>query len=149
MKIFNRKLNRDFKVLGKYEAGIVLSGPEVKSIKSGRVKLEDAYIKILGSEAYLINAHIPLYQYARSENYQPTRSRKILLHKKELIRLKTKLQSARGLTIIPISCYNKGNLIKLEIGLVKGRKKIEKKKLEKEKDLEREQAREIKEYLKK
>lgn len=147
MKIFNKKFTRNYQLLEKYEAGIVLTGPEVKSVRLGRLKLDDAYVKILGSEAYLINAYIPLYQHAQVESYNPTHSRKLLLKKKELIRLKTKLKSGIGLTIVPISCYNKGKLIKIEIGLVKGRKDIEKRKLEKERDISREQAREIKEYL--
>ncbi len=148
MKIYNRKFQRDYQEIERYEAGIVLSGPEVKSIREGRIKLDDAYVKILGQEAYLINAHIPLYQYASIASYYPTRSRKLLLHKKELIRLKTKITSASGLTVVPVSCYNKGNLIKVEIALVRGRKDIEKRRLEKRREIEREKEREAKDYLK-
>ncbi|MCX7881020.1 MAG: SsrA-binding protein SmpB [Patescibacteria group bacterium] len=149
MKIINRRFHYQYQEIEKYQAGIVLTGPEVKSIKNGRLKLDEAYIKIIGSEAYLINAQIPLYQYARDEDYNPTRSRKLLLNKKELIRLKTKIQSSPGLTITPVSCYNKGDLIKLEIALVKGKKEVEKRRLEKAKDIKRATDREIKEYLKK
>ncbi len=148
MKIINRRFNRDYQKIESYEAGIILTGPEVKSIKEGRLKLEEAYVKIINNEAYLINAQIPLYQFANVENYDPKRTRKLLLKKKEITRLMTKIKSSPGLTITPVSCYNKGDLLKLEIALVRGRKEIEKKKLEKEKDIKREQEKEIKNYLK-
>lgn len=148
MKIYNRKFRRQYQEIERYEAGIVLSGAEVKSIRQGRIKLEDAYVKILEGQAYLINAQIPLYQYAQIFNYDPSRRRKLLFHKRELIHLKTKMASSAGLTLIPISCYNKGRLIKMEIALAKGRKDIEKRQLEKRRVVEREQEREVKDYLK-
>ncbi len=148
MKIINRKFHREYQELEKFEAGIILSGGEVKSVRAGRLKLEDAYVKILGSEAYLINAQIPLYEYARTPGYDSKRSRKLLLHKKELLRIRTKIASGPSLTLAPVSCYNKGSLIKVEIALVKGRKEVEKRRLEKTRDIEREQKREVKEYLK-
>jgi SsrA-binding protein len=146
MKIYNRKFRRDYQEIERYEAGVSLTGAEVKSVKTGRIRLDDAFIKIMREGAYLINAEIPIYQYARPSGYDPRRSRQLLLHKSELIRLKTKLKSAQGLTIVPVSCYNKGQLIKLEIALAKGRKEIEKKKLAKEKDIKREKEKEMKEY---
>lgn len=148
MKIFNRKFRRDYQEIEKYEAGIALSGAEVKSTRAGRIRLEDAFVKILGSEAYLVNAEISIYQYARPQGYDPRRTRKLLLHKSELIRLKTKMAGAAGLTIVPVLCYNKEGLIKLEIALAKGRKNLEKRKLEKRRDIKREEERETKEYLK-
>ncbi len=148
MKIHNRKFRRQYQEIERYEAGIVLSGAEVKSIRQGRIKLEDAYVKILEGQAYLINAQIPLYQYAQIFNYNPSRRRKLLLHRRELIRLKTKMASSPGLTLIPVSCYNKGRLIKIEIALAKGRKEIEKRQLEKRRVVKREQEREAKDYLK-
>ena len=148
MKIFNRKYRRDYQEIEKYEVGIALSGAEVKSVRAGRIRLEDSFVKILGSEVYLINAEISIYEFARPQGYDLRRTRKLLLHKKEIIRLKTKLASVGGLTIVPVSCYNKAGLIKLEIALAKGRKGLEKKKLEKRRDIEREQKREAKEYLK-
>ena len=96
---------------------------------------------------FLINAQIPIYEYAKIEGYDPKRSRKLLLHKKELLRLRTKIASG-GLTLAPKSCYNKGPLIKLEIALVKGRKDIEKRKLEKNRDIKRNEKREVKDYMK-
>jgi len=148
MKINNRQFKRNYQEIERYEVGVSLTGAEVKSVKAGRIRLDDAFVKIMASGAYLINAEIPIYQYAAPSGYDPRRSRQLLLHKSELIRLKTKLKSARGLTIIPVSCYNKGALIKLEIALAKGRKEIEKKKLAKEKEIKREKEKEMKEYLK-
>lgn len=148
MRIFNRKFNRDYQKIESCEAGIVLTGAEVKSVKSGRIRLDEAYVKIVGSEAYLINAEISIYQYARPQGYDPKITRKLLLHKKELIRLKTKIAAGGRLTLAPVSCYNKNNLIKLEIALAKGRGEIEKKRLEKERDIKKEQERMVKEYLK-
>lgn len=148
MKIINRKFHREYQEIEKFEVGIVLNGAEVKSVREGRLKLEDAFVKIMGSEAYLINAQIPLYEYARIPEYDLKRSRKLLLHKKELIRLKTKIAGGGSLTLAPVSCYNKGGLIKLEIALVKGRKEIEKRRLEKKRDIAKDEKREAKEYLK-
>ena len=148
MKIINRKFNREYREIETYEVGIVLTGPEVKSIRAGRFKLDDAFVRIMeDGDAYLINAEIPIYEFARNQNYDPKRTRKLLLHKKELIRLRTKMTSA-GLTLAPKSCYNKGPLIKLEIALVKGRKEIEKRKLEKARDIKRQEKKKAKEYPK-
>ena len=148
MKITNRKFHREYEELEKYETGIVLSGAEVKSIRAGRIRLDDSFVKIIGSEAYLINAEIQVYQYSRLLGYDSKRTRKLLLHKAELVRLKTKLSSGSRLTIAPVSCYNKHGLIKLEIALCKPRKEIGKKKLEKARDIKREEEKKIKEYLK-
>ncbi len=148
MKIVNRKFHREYESLEKIEAGISLIGPEVKSIKQGNLKLEDSFVKLIGEEAYLINADIPIYHFARPAGYDPRRSRKLLLHKKELLRFRVKIQSGGSLTIAPLSCYNKGSILKLEIALVKGRKEIGKRKLEKSRDVELAQKREAKEYMK-
>ena len=148
MKIYNRKFRRDYEEIEKYEVGISLTGAEVKSVRAGRIKLEDSFVKILGSEVYLLNAEIQIYEYARPQGYDLRRTRKLLLHKKEIIRLKTKLSASGRLTIVPVSCYNKAGLVKLEIALAKGRRGMEKKKLEKAKDIKREEEREAKEYLK-
>ena len=147
MKIINRKFHRDYREIQKYEAGIVLTGVEVKSIRSGRLRIDDAFVRIMGSEAYLINAEIPIYEFARNDTYESKRTRKLLLHKRELLKLKVKMASG-GLTLAPVSCYNKGPLIKIEIALVKGRKDIEKRKIEKKRDIKIREEREIKEYVK-
>lgn len=147
MKIINRKFHRNYKEIEKYEAGIVLTGAEVKSIRSGGLRIDDAFVRIMGSEIYLINADIPIYKFARNEAYESKKSRKLLLHKKELLKLKVKMASG-GLTLAPVSCYNKGPHIKLEIALVKGRKDIEKRKIEKQRDIKIREDREVKEYTK-
>ncbi|PIV09618.1 SsrA-binding protein [Candidatus Roizmanbacteria bacterium CG02_land_8_20_14_3_00_36_15] len=148
MKIINRKFHRDYQELEKYEAGIVLTGAEVKAVRQGRLKLNDSFIKIIGGEVYLVNAQIPVYQYARAAGYDDKRTRKLLMHSKEILRLKTKIQAAAGLTVVPISCYNKHGVLKLEVALAKGRSTIGKKRLEKARDIKREQQREVKEYVK-
>lgn len=146
MKITNRKFNRDFEVVEIYEAGISLTGSEVKTIRTGGLKLENAFVKLLDDGPYLVNAEIPHYKFSHPQGYDSRRSRKLLLHKSELIRLKTKINSAKGLTIIPMSCYNKRARFKLEIALCKGHKEVEKRKLEKNRDIEREEKKKIKEY---
>ncbi|MBI5018906.1 SsrA-binding protein SmpB [Candidatus Gottesmanbacteria bacterium] len=125
MKIVNKKATFDYEILDRFEAGIVLSGQEVKSLRSGHAKLDGSFVRILGSEAYLINAHIFPYLYARPEGYDPKKTRKLLLHKRELISIKSKIDGA-NLTLIPISWYTKGPRIKLEVGLARGKKQYEK-----------------------
>src|SRR3989338_3105978 len=144
MKILNRKFRRDYQEIEKYEVGIALTGAEVKSVRAGRMKLEDSFVKILGSEVYLVNAEIQVYEYARPQGYDLRRTRKLLLHKKEILRIQGKISSHSGLTLAPISCYNKHGLVKLEIALAKGRKSVDKKNLEKKRDIERQEKREVK-----
>lgn len=148
MKIVNRKFHRDYEELEKFEAGIVLTGGEVKSIRDGHMQLEAAFVKLMGSEMYLINANIPAYAFANSKDYDPKRTRKLLLHRKEILKIEIKLNQGGRLTMAPISCYNRGRHIKLEIALARPRKDIEKRKLEKKRDIETNQKREIKEYMK-
>ena len=125
MKIVNKRAFHDFEILETYEAGIVLNGAEVKSVKGGRMSLEGAYVKIIGSEIYLVNAQIFPYPYARPEGYDLKRSRKLLMHKREIITLKTKLTSER-LTLLALECYNSKGFLKLKIGLARGKKQYEK-----------------------
>ncbi len=148
MKVVNRLFHREYEELDKFEAGIALTGGEVKSALNGGIKLEHSFVKIMDGEAYLFNAEIAAYQFIGKSEYDPVRKRKLLLHKKEIIRLQTKLQSGGKLTIIPIACYTKGRKIKVEIALVKARGEIGQKRLEKARDMKRDQKREIKEYLK-
>jgi len=147
MKIVNRKFGRDYEEIETFEAGIVLIGAEVKAIRDKKIILDDSFVKIINDGAYLINANISLLPYSKILTYEPTRSRKLLLHKKELIKIRTKMHSS-GLTLAPKSCYNKGPHIKLEIALVKGRKELEKRKREKARDIKLDEKREAKEYLK-
>ena len=148
MKIFNRKYSREYEKVEEYEAGIALTGAEVKSVKSGNIKIDDAYVRIFNNEAYLVNANIPPYKFAKKdEYYDGSKRRRLLLHKRELIRIMTKMKS-HGLTIIPIVCYNKHGLIKLTIALSKGKRDAEKRKYEKVKDMKMREKQEAKEYLK-
>lgn len=137
MRISNRRAFHDYQILDKVEAGINLSGPEVKSVKGGRADLTGSFVRVVGSEIYLVNAKIFPYEYARPENYDERRTRKLLLHKKEIIALKSKTEGS-NLTLVPLSLYTKNGLIKVEIGLGKGKKQYEKRESLKRKDLERE-----------
>jgi SsrA-binding protein len=149
MKIVNRKFGRNYKEIERFEAGIVLYGAEAKTVKNGGLKLEGAYVKIVNNEPILLNAEIPPYRFAKLESYDPRRSRRLLLHKKELVRILTKIRGGRGLTLVPVSCYNKGDILKLEIALVRGRREKEKRRYEKQKTIKRQQQKEAKKYFKK
>ena len=148
MKIINRKFNRQYEAFEKYEAGIVLSGSEVKSVRQGGFRLDNAFVKFLEDGPYLINSEIPKYKFAYDKNYDPRRSRKILLKRDEILRILVKLKGGRGLTIVPVSCYNKGALLKLEIALARGRKDFQKRKYEKQKEIKRQINKEVKEIIK-
>ncbi len=136
MRIVNRTARYEYDILEKFEVGIDLLGPEVKSVREGKASLNEAFVHIRDNQAYLTNAHIHPYQNS-VETIAPTRSRKLLLHKKELISLATKAATS-SLTIIPLALYNKGNLFKVEIALAKGKKKWDKRDAIKRKDLDRE-----------
>ena len=137
MRIINRRASYDYQLLEKFEAGIALSGPEVKSVKAGHFHLEEAFCQVKNGELWLFNAHIHPYKFADTRDYNPRRARKLLLHKNEILKL-AQYSLQKGLTIIPVSCYTKGNKIKLEIALAKGKKKYEKREAIKKRDLERE-----------
>ncbi len=138
MKISNRRAFHDYEVLEeRIEAGITLYGSEVKAIREGHADLSGSYVRIVGSEAYLINAKVLPYKYAQPEGYEPARSRKLLLHKKEILALKSRMDGA-NLSLIPLSLYTTKNLIKLEIAFGKGKKQYQKKEAKKRKDIERE-----------
>ncbi len=136
MKIINRKATYDYELKERLEAGIALLGTEVKAVRLGHADLTSSHVRILGSQAFLINARIFPYEYARPENYDPKRTRKLLLRKKQIIAIRSKTDGA-NLTIVPISLYTSGSLIKLEIALGKPKKKFEKKETIKRKDIER------------
>lgn len=141
MKIINKRANFDYVLHEHFEAGVNLTGAEVKAIKLGHADLTGSHVRITGSEAYLINAQIFPYQYARPEGYDERRTRKLLLHKKEILSLKAKMDG-QNLTVVPVSMYTTHNLIKLELALGKGKKQYEKKEAKKRKDLNRELERE-------
>ncbi len=142
----NKKATFDYEILEKFEAGLELTGPEVKSIRNGSLNLKGAFITFLHDEAYLTNAHIGKYKNATILNYDPERSRKLLLNKKELTYLQAKKHVA-GLTIVPLSVYNSGRLIKLKIAVAKGKKQHDKRHAIKEREAKRDMRRTMKEHL--
>jgi SsrA-binding protein len=139
---YNKRANFDYDISDTFEAGVVLLGHEVKSVKTGHVSLKGAFVtskKTAKSlpEFYLTNAHIPLYKHAgKRPDYEPERPRKLLLHKNEIARLVGKKQ-VEGLTLVPIKLYTKRSLIKLEFGIGKGRKKIDKREAIKKRESDR------------
>ena len=140
----NRRARFDYEILEKYEAGIELLGMEVKSVRSGRMLLEGSFVIVRGGEAYLMNANIPPYQPDNApENYDPLRNRKLLLTKKEMEELAKSEKT--NLTTVPLRLYNKGRKIKIEIALVKGKKKHDKRESIKKRETDREIRREYKE----
>lgn len=142
MKITNKKAYFDYQLLDRFEAGINLYGFEVKSVRLGKADLTGSFIKIIGSEAYLLNAKIFPYQQAQIENYDDKRTRKLLLHKKEIISLKSKVDGS-NLSLVPVSMYLKNGFIKVEVALGKGKKKYEKRENIKKKDIQRDVEREL------
>jgi SsrA-binding protein len=147
MKIINKKATFEYDILERFEAGIQLTGAEVKSVKTGHAQLEGAFVRIVGSEAFLVNAQIFPFIYARPEGYDPKRTRKLLLHKKELMSLKGTVDGA-NLTLIPLSWYNKGPLVKLEVGLARGKKQYEKRDSKRKADQKRELEQEFRGKIK-
>jgi SsrA-binding protein len=121
----NRKAKHDYFLLETFEAGLSLRGSEIKSIRAGKISIKEAYVKVDGKEAWLINAHISPYDPASHENHDPTRERKLLLHKKEIKRLWDEVRQ-KGITIIPIKVYLKRGKAKVEISIVKGKKNYDK-----------------------
>lgn len=142
VKITNKKAFFDYQLLDRFEAGINLYGHEVKSVRLGKADLTGSFVRIIGSEAYLINAKIFPYQAGQVEGYDERRTRKLLLHKKEIISLKTKTEGA-NLTLVPVSLYLKNGFVKLEVALGKGKKKYEKRASIKKKDIQRDLEREL------
>ncbi|MDP3990705.1 MAG: SsrA-binding protein SmpB [Candidatus Nealsonbacteria bacterium] len=146
MKTFteNKKAHFDYEFLEKFEAGLVLTGQEAKSIRLGRMKIIGSYVILRGNEAYLINSNIPPYQTKNTpESYNSSRARKLLLNKSEIRYLIGKSQQEH-LTLVPLRVYTKKEKIKLEFALAKGRKKADKKNLIKKRETDREIKRELK-----
>lgn len=133
----NKRATFDYTILEKFEGGLALLGTEVKAVKAGHMSLRGAFITMHGEEAYLTNATIPPWQPKNTpESYDPMRSRKVLLHKREIRSLIGSKQT-QGLTIVPLRVYNQGSRIKVEIALAKGKKKYDKKMAKREKDIQR------------
>lgn len=141
MKISNRKAYFDYSLGEKIEAGIKLTGAEVKSVRNGSVSLSDSYVKIVGGEAQLLNCFIGPYEFANNSDYDPKRTRKLLLHKKEILAILTKIKQSNT-TLVPVSLYTRGPLIKMEIAFAKGKKKWDKRQALREKTIRRDQEEE-------
>ena len=129
----NRQASFNYHLLEKYEAGIALSGTEVKAAKTGKVQLKDAYADIVGNEAWLFNAHISQYSHGNRENHEPVRKRKLLLHRAEIDKLLGKVKE-KGLTLIPTKLYMKNGKIKCEFAVGKGKKIHDKRESERTKE---------------
>ncbi len=134
----NRKARFEYEISDRMEAGIVLVGPEVKSLRNGKANLTDAYAVIRRGEAYLVNAHLGSLQQASRDNVEPRRERKLLLHKNEIGRLTGRI-AERGYTLIPLQLYFKGGRAKVELGLARGKRRYDKR----ESIRRREQDREV------
>jgi SsrA-binding protein len=142
--VSNKKAHFNYEILESYEAGIELLGHEVKAVKKGQATLDGSHVTVRGGEAYLIGASISPYQTNNvPKDYEPTRNRRLLLNKKQLAELGDK-ESQKGLTIVPISMYNKGLKVKVEIALVRGKKQFDKRESIKKRDSKREIERTLK-----
>jgi len=139
----NRKAHHDYSFQDKFEAGLVLSGSEIKSIRAGQMSIKEAYVRTDGEEAWLVNAHIAPYDPASRQNHLPRRERKLLLHKKEIIKMWDQVRQ-KGLTIIPLQVYLKKGRAKVEIALAKGKRQYDKRQALAKKDADREIQRALK-----
>lgn len=142
MKVVNRKAKYNYYLLDTLEAGVVLTGAETKSAKQGKISLNEAYVRIMDQGVELINAHIAPYKYADQKNYDPQRTRRLLLHKKEILRLYKKMEG-KNLTLVPTAAYTKNGRVKIEIALAKGKKKWDKREVIKRRDLDRQARKEL------
>src|SRR5687767_12460620 len=133
----NRAAFHNYHIGDKYEAGIALTGTEVKSAMDGRVQLKEAYVSVREGEAWLLNAHISPYSHGNRENHEPTRTRKLLLHQAEIHRLAGKAQE-KGLTLVPTKMYFKNGRIKIELAVAKGKKLYDKRETERKREADRE-----------
>lgn len=149
MKILaqNKKAFHDYDLVEFFETGIELKGTEVKSCKVGKVNLRDSYVRIKDNEAFILNMNISPYEQGNIMNHEPTRTRKLLLHRREINKLLGKTQE-KGLTIVPLKIYLVKNLVKIEIALAKGKQSHDKRNSIKEKDLKREISRDFKNKFK-
>ena len=121
----NRKAYHDYFIEERFEAGVALSGTEVKSLRAGKINLKDSYVQVKDGEIWLIGVHISPYENGNRFNLDPERNRKLLMHKKEIIRLYSTTQQD-GLTLVPTKCYFKDSKVKFEIGLARGKKDYDK-----------------------
>ena len=146
MQILNKKALHNYEILERLEVGVLLKGSEVKSLRMGRCNIGDSYVKVIAGELWLVNTDIPKYKYDGSTEYDSARSRKLLINRKELVYLQSKMKQG-NLTLIPLKIYSKGSIFKVEVGLARGKKRYEKKEQEKQRDLDRELLVEKRKYM--
>jgi SsrA-binding protein len=139
----NRRATHDYFIEDTFEAGIVLAGSEIKSIRAGRVNLRDSYGQVKNGELWLINMHVAPYDPASRENHEPRRPRKLLMHRREIARLAGKIQE-RGYTLVPLRLYLKNNWAKVELGLARGKRQYDKRRAIADRDAQREIDRTVK-----
>ena len=143
--VTNRKAWHEYHILEKYEGGIVLYGSEVKAIREGKANIKEAYVRFIENELFVIGMHIGKYSNEGYSTHTPVRDRKLLLHRKELSKLR-KMVDEKGKTLIPLSIYFKGGNVKVEFGLAQGKKLWDKRKAKMEKDIDRQVDRALKSY---
>ncbi|MBI2010258.1 MAG: SsrA-binding protein SmpB [Candidatus Chisholmbacteria bacterium] len=141
--VVNRKARRNYAIADEIEAGVMLTGAEVKSLRAGRGKLEEAFVRVSGGEVWMVNFQIPAFQ-ANLENYDPARQRKLLLHAREIESLARKTEQ-KGMALVPLKVYVKNRHVKLLVGVGKGKREFEKREDIKKRELKRELRREFKE----
>jgi SsrA-binding protein len=139
----NRRARHDYHILETFEAGIKLTGTEVKAARNGKVQLKDSFVEVRNGEAWLVGAHVSPYSHGNRENHPPERDRKLLLKKRQIDRIMGRAQ-IKGQTTVPLSVYLKGKWIKLEIALVQGKKEYDKRETIRERELDREAAAAVK-----
>lgn len=142
MEIVNRKARYDYEILDKYEAGIVLTGTEIKSIRNGNANLKDSYAVIKNNEVFLLNMHISEYKEGNIFNHDENRTRKLLLHKNEIKKINDKI-SIKGLTLVPLKLYFSNGKAKIELALARGKHTYDKKEVIKQRDIDREMKKSI------
>ena len=140
----NRKANHEYFLLDKFEAGMVLQGSEIKSIRAGQISIKEAYIRTDGYEVWLVNAHIAPYDPASHQNHEPRRRRKLLLHRREIDRMSARVQE-RGYTVVPTKLYLRDGRAKVEIALARGKRQYDKRQAIAKRDSQRQVERELKE----
>ena len=143
MEILNRKARFDYEITDTYEAGIVLTGTEIKSIRNGKCNLKDCYGIVRNNEVFLINMFVSCYEEGNRFNHNETRTRKLLLHKKEILKLKSMIE-VDGYTLVPIKLYFKDNIAKIQLGVGRGKKTYDKRETIKKRDIERQIKKSIK-----
>lgn len=145
MEIKNKKAYFDYIIEDKYEAGIVLKGTEIKSIREGKANIKDSYAIVKNGEIFLLNMHISHYENGNIFNHEETRTRKLLLNKKEIYKIRDSIER-EGYTLVPIRVYFKNNRAKIELGIAKGKKTYDKREAIKKKDINREVQKQLKNY---